>query len=38
MPVTLGVGLRGPLSSDFLVVKPSKIIFLNIKYYTPKGG
>ena len=25
------------MSSVFLVVKPSKIIFL-IKYYTPKGG
>ena len=25
------------MSSVFLVVEPSKIIFLNLKYYTPKG-
>ena len=25
------------MSSDFLVLEPSKIIFLYIEYYTPKG-
>ena len=26
------------MSSAFLVVEPSKLVFLTEKYYTPKGG